>query len=286
MQSFHQIIQIDQIAHSVRNKGELAEQKSVVRFREHAKDRLAYWLANRMDQLVFLTLSGLGYQFKNNGALRPANSPFPRLAFAGDVTPPTAKRSVMWDGNQLLPSVTANVATSFVPNYRMIVDICAYAKEHYMKPLMARGKEYYVLLVHPTALAMLKKDPDYQRAVITALPRELQNPWFSGATVTVDGIVIHDHRLVYNTKGAAPGSKWGAGGNVNGTRSLLCGAQALGFIDLDTARGRWTEKYFDYDNIFGINVAKIWGCMKPKFYSIYDQSVEDFGVLAIDHYIQ
>jgi len=29
----------------------------------------------------------------------------------------------------------------------------------------------------------------------------------------------------------------------------------------------------------------MFGFLKPKFYSIYDKSVEDFGVLAVDHAI-
>jgi hypothetical protein len=28
------------------------------------------------------------------------------------------------------------------------------------------------------------------------------------------------------------------------------------------------------------------GFLKPKFYSIYDGSVEDFGIVAVDHYLQ
>jgi hypothetical protein len=89
--------------------------------------------------------------------------------------------------------------------------------------------------------------------------------------VTVDGVVFHEHRLVYNTKGAAAGAKWGAGGNVNGTRTLLCGAQALGMADIGTPE--WNEKEFQYGSQQGINVDKMFGLLKPKFYSIYDKSV-------------
>jgi N4-gp56 family major capsid protein len=166
----------------------------------------------------------------------------------------------------------------------MIVDLCAYAKEHYVKPLMAGGKEYYVLLIHPQTLAALKKDADYQRAVTTGLPRNASNPWFTGGTVTVDGAVIHEHRLTYNTKGAAAGAKWGSGSNVDGSRSLLCGAQSLGFLDLSSPD--WTEKLFQYDSQQGINVDKMLGMLKPRFYSIYDQAEEDFGVVSCDHYLQ
>lgn len=283
MQSYSQIITIDQLSHSVRNKGKLAEQKTVIKFRETGKDRLAYWLANRADQLGILTMSGISYAYQNNGSLR-VGSPFPNLAFAADLAAPSAKRSLMWDGTALAASNTASIASTFTISYKAIVDLIAYAKEHYIKPLMSGGKEYYVILLHPNSLAQLKKDADYQRAITTALPRDASNPFFTGGTVTIDGAVIHEHRLIYTTKGAVSGSKWGAAGAVNGTRTLLCGAQALAMADLGAPE--WDEKTFQYGSQQGINIDKMIGFLKPKFHSIYDGSVEDFGVVAMDHYIQ
>ena len=204
---------------------------------------------------------------------------------AADVVAPSAKRSLMWDGTSLQTSATGSITTAFVPKYTMIVDLIAYAKEHYVKPLRKDGKAYYVIFVQPGTLAALKKDPDYQRAVVAVATKAgLDSPWFTGATVTVDGAVIHEHNLVYHTKGAASGSKWGASGLVNGTRTLLCGAQALGFADIKGPD--WVEKLFNYDSVVGINVDKMLGFLKPQFYSITDKSTEDFSVIALDHYLQ
>lgn len=284
MQSYSQVISLDLLTHSVRNKGKLADQRTVINFREQGRDKLSYWLANRTDQLAFLTLSGIGFAYKNNGSDR-INSPFPQLSFAADVKAPTAKRSLMWDGTSLQQSSTASITNAYLPNYRMIVDLIAYAKEHYVRPLMDGGKQYFVLLIAPGTLAALKKDPDYQRAVVAVATKAgTDSPWFTGATVTVDGAVLHEHNLVYTTKGAAAGKKWGAGGNVNGTRTLLCGAQAMGMVDLGAPD--WVEKLFQYDSQQGINVDKMIGLLKPQFHSIYDDSVEDHGVVACDHYIQ
>lgn len=284
MQAFDQTITIDLLSHGVKSKGKLAEQKSVIKFREQGRDKLAFWAAQRVDQLAILTMSGIGYGFKNNGALR-VGSPFPSLAFAADVTAPTSKRALMWDGTSLQSSVTGSITSAFIPKYTMIVDAIAYAKEHYIKPLMNGGKAYYVLLVQPGTLAGLKKDPDYQRAVVAVATKSgMDSPWFSGATITIDGAVIHEHNLVYNTKGAASGSKWGAAGAVNGTRTLLCGAQALGMADVRPAE--WAEKNFQYDSQPGINIDKMFGFLKPKFFSINENSFEDFSILTIDHYLQ
>jgi len=284
MQSYAQVINIDLITHSVRNKGKLAEQKTVIKFREMGRDRLAYWLANRVDQLAFLMMSGLAFSYKNNGATR-TGSPFPNLSFAADVVAPSSARSLMWDGTALATSATGSVTSAFVPSYKMIVDLVAYAKEHYVKPLMSGGKEYYCLFVQPGTLAALKKDADYQRAVVgVATKSGTDSPWFTGATVTIDGVAIHEHRLVFHTKGAASGAKWGAGSAINGTRSLLCGAQALGLADLGAPE--WNEKEFQYGSQQGINIDKMFGLLKSKFYSIYDGSSQDFGIVTCDHYLQ
>lgn len=284
MQSYSQKINIDQMTHSVREKGKLSDQKTVINFREQGRDKLAFWLASRCDQLAFLTMSGISYAFKNNGAAR-VGSPFPNLTFAADVVAPSSKRALMFDGTSLAVSATGSIASTYVPKYTMIVDLIAYAKEHYIKPLMSGGKSYYVLFVHPRTLAALKKDPDYQRAVVgVATKMGTDSPWFTGGTVTIDGAVIHEHNLVYNTKGAASGSKWGAASAIDGTRSILCGAQALGMADLGSPD--WVEKLFQYDSARGINVDKMLGFLKPQFYSIYDGSVEDFGLLTVDTFIQ
>ena len=282
MQSYSQVINIDLLSHGVKNKGKMSDQKTVINFREMGRSRLAYWLANRVDQLAFLTMSGIAYSFKNNGAAR-TGSPFPLLSFAADVSAPSTARALMWDATSLVPSVTGNIANTYIPSYKMIVDLVAYAKEHYVKPLMSGGKEYYCMFVAPGTLAALKKDADYQRAVVgVATKAGEQSPWFTGGTVTIDGVVLHEHRLVYTTKGTA--TKWGAGSLVNGTRSLLCGSQALGMADLGSPD--WVEKLFQYDSVQGINVDKMFGLLKPKFYSIYDGSVQDFGIVTVDTYLQ
>ena len=280
MQSYEQIITIDLMSHGVKNKGKMSEQKTVIKFREHGKDKLSYWLANRLDQLAFLTMSGISYAYNCNGSLRASNA-FSTLAFASGVSAPTTKRSLMWNGTNLVTSATGSITSSFLPSYKMITQLVAYAKDHYIKPLMSGGKEYYVLLVKPGTLAALKNDSDYKNAVINAAPSGKDNPFFTGATVTLDGVVIHEHNMVYSTTGTS--TKWGAGNAIEGTRSLFCGAQALGMADLGAPE--WDEKTFQYGSQVGINIDKMLGFLKPKFHSIYDGSVEDFGVVAVDHYL-
>jgi N4-gp56 family major capsid protein len=288
MQSSSQIITIDLLNHGVREKGKMSNQRHVLSVRELAKDKLAYWLANRVDQMAVLVLSGIGFQFNCDGSTRPSRSKLKNLAFASDVSAPTSKRNLTWNGTNLLGPGdsgygTGSIANTYVPKYKMIVDAIAYARTHRIKPVIANNKEYYIIIVHPLTMAALKMDDNFQRAITSAGVRGDQNPWFTGADVMIDGALIYQHNLAYTTLGAADGSKWGSGGHVNGTRTLLLGAQAMAMADLNISD--WVEKLFQYDSFWGINVDKMFGLLKPKFYSIYDQSTQDFGVLTIDHFI-
>ena len=113
-----------------------------------------------------------------------------------------------------------------------------------------------------------------------AQDRDKNNPLFTGSTVKIDGIYLHEFRHVPNTAGLASGSKWGAGSNVDGCQVLFCGAQALGMADIGAPE--WVEKGFDYENQQGISVGKILGFLKPQFGSIYESTTaaEDFGVIS------
>ena len=51
----------------------------------------------------------------------------------------------------------------------------------------------------------------------------------------------------------------------------------------DLGPPEWAEEKFQYGTQQGISVDKMLGLLKPRFYSIYDKSEEDFGCLCLDH---
>ena len=288
MKSYDQVIQIDQLRHANRHEGRMADQKSVVTFRENSKDVLAYWLADRMDQLAFLTLSGIAYSEGNDGANR-VGSDLINLDYAADVTAPSTNRMVRWDGlNSVLiepggANATSDVLVTDTPAYNMLVDLKAYCVDNYIRPIIGEaGDEQYNVFMAPLTIAKLKKDTAFREAWKDALPRSPNNPLFKGTKVIhLDGMNIFEYRHVYTTKNATSGvDKWGAGSNIDGTRVLVCGAQAMGYADIGDPY--WIEKGFDYDNQQGISVGKICGLLKPQFHSIYSGTTEDFGVLAVN----
>lgn len=288
LKSYEQVIQFDQMRNGNHNEGRMADQKTIVNFREQSKDKLAYWLSDRMDQLAFLTLSGVPYTMKTNGVAR-VGSKLPDLDFAADVVAPSAKRNVTWDKSA--DSIVVNAGTGGIvagaigtgdyPCWEMLVQAKAYAKDNFIRGIKEKGgEETFHVFFTPQQMAKLKLDPTYMQNLRHAQARDGNNALFSGSTVKVDGLYLHEFRHVYNTAGAGGGSKWGAGGNINGAQALFCGAQAMGMADIGDSE--WNEETDDYENSYGIAIAKMLGFLKPQFYTQYSGgTVEDHGVLSI-----
>jgi len=287
MQTFEQVIRIDQLRHANRHEGKMADQKSIVGFRDNSKNVLSYWLADRIDQMAFQTLAGIDYRYKPNGATR-VGSDLQYLEFAADVTQPSVRRLTRWNsalnGGTLMSSLngsntSADVTTADTPAWKMFVQLKAYAKDRYIRGVGGDGgQETFHAFLTPQAMAKLKQDPDYNANLRYSQNSGTNDKLFSGDTVKIDGIYLHEFRHVPNTSGLAAG-KYGAGGLVDGCQVLFCGAQALGMADLGAPE--WNEEDFDFKNSQAIAIGKILGFLKPKFGNIYEgNAVEDFGVIS------
>lgn len=288
LRSYDQVIRVDQIRNANRLAGRMADQKSIINFREQSRDKLAYWLAERRNQLAMLTLSGLSYSLRLDGSQRNG-SPFANLDFAADVTAPTLNRWRRWTAaSGLVAGDTTAVVAADTLKWNTVVDAKAYAIARNIRPISSdNGIQLFNLFVSPQAMSSLKKDPVFISAYQYAGKRGDDNVMFQGTGnggkgtgVMIDGINILEYKNVFTTVNAPSGSKWGASGTVDGSRLLLCGAQSLAFADLGMPM--WDEKMFDYDNSLGIAVASIVGFKKPVFRSLESGTDEDFGVVAID----
>lgn len=286
MQTFEQVIRIDQLRHANRHEGKMADQRSIVSFRENSKNTLSYWLADRIDQMAFQTLAGIGYQYRPDGALR-VGSDLRYLDFAADVTAPSTRRMTRWDATAGVlkhagtgSNTSADVTATDFPGWKMFVQLKAYAKDRYIRGVgNGGGEETFHAFLTPQAFAKLKQDPDYNANLRYSQNAGTNDKLFTGGSVLVDGIHLHEFRHVPNTFGAASGSKYGASGTINGCQVLFCGAQALGMADLGNPE--WNEEEFDFKNSQAIAIGKIMGFLKPKFGNIYEgNAVEDFGVIS------
>jgi len=275
MKSYDQVIRIDQLRHANRNKGRMADQKTVVEFRGNSRDKLAYWLADRIDQMAFLTMGGFAYTLKPNGETR-VGSDLPYLEFAADVVAPTALRRAQWDATTglVVGGATTDIIADDTITWETLVRMRELAKNQYVRGLRPEGglDEMFHVFVTPTCMANLKMDNDYMLNLRHSTAAGTNAKLFGGGSVNVDGLVIHEFRHVPHS------STWGSGA-VPGSAILMCGAQALAFADIGNPY--WVEKEFDFDNQPAVSVGKMLGFLKPQFNSQYaGNTVQDHGVIT------
>ncbi len=281
IRAYDKVINIDQMRHANKSKGRLAEQSSVVNFREQSRDVLGYWLGDRLTQLMFLTLSGEAYT-KNTDDTTRTGSQLPQLAYASDVTAPSTNRYFNYDGtttNSLITGATNTVVATDTPTYEMLVLMKSKAQEQLIRPIRGEGElaglESYFVFMTPAGMAKLKLDTQFNAHLKDAMPRTPNHPLFKGANVYwVDGMAIYVHNHVFHS------ATWGAGSNVDGQAVLMCGAQAIGFADI--GQPMWDEKTFDFNAKPGIALGKICGLLKPVFRAPVGGTDEDFGVIRVN----
>lgn len=269
-------LNVDLLRHGVKSAGEMDEQRTVIAFRKTAKERLSFWLADSLDEMMFLVASGRALTLNTDGSTR-ADTSWSTFTFASDVAAATTNR-ILHAGSA---TTEATITASDTMSWDLLIAAKTKAVRKRIRPIRAGGKPYYVIVLSPEQCRDLKQDSDYQAAVSRGQSRGKGNPLFTGEEVTVDGLVIYEHNKVYNTFGLTSSNKWGSSGTVDGAQALLMGAQALGFASVSDPF--WKEADItDYGNQPGIAYGQIIGLLKPQFQSSVDaNSTEDYGVISV-----
>lgn len=258
----------------------MAEQATVIRFRAQAKDKLAFWLPDKIDEMMFLAASGRAFTYKLDGSARGATA-MTKLAFASDVTAPTSTH-ILYGGSA---SAETGLTSADKMTWTLCVNARAKAERLGVRPIRQGGKDYYVIVMSPEQRRDLISSSDYMTNVSRAAERGSNNPLFANSMVTVDGLVLYSHRKVFNTlngtSGASTGyGKWGSGYTVDGAQAIVMGAQALGFATI--GNGQWAESdKTDYGNRPGIGYGRKIGIVKPQFKKTPTASKTDYGCLQI-----
>lgn len=269
-------IRIDQIRQGVRARGKMSEQDTVIRFRTVGREKLGFWMADKLDELMFLTICGVSYATNLDGSSRVGTSQLPSLNFAADVAAPTTGRRAFAGA----ATSVATLTTSDTVTWNGLVGLLTTAKRKRIKPIRSGGRDYYAVLLSTEQCRDLRRDPNYQTIVSRAGVRGDSNPLFKGATAVVEGLVIYDHQKVPTTFGLAGGSKWGSGGTVDGAQAILMGAQAMGFATIGETEYNESDNT-DYGNRPGMSVGRVVGLLKPQFQSVFDaRTRQDFGVIS------
>lgn len=271
-----QVIRLSMLRHGVKSKGKMAEQATIIRFRSQAKDKLAFWLPNKVDELMFLTVSGRSYSLKTDGSTRGV-SQLPTLNFAQDVVAPSTNR-IKYAG---AASSEGTLTAADKMSWSTIVNTKQFAIRQGVMPIRQGGKDYYVVVMSPEQMRDLVLDPMYQTIVSRAAEKGMSNPLFTNSVANVQGVVLYEHRKVFNTSGLGSGSKWGAGGTVDGAQAMMLGAQALGFATVGQAQWAESDKT-DYGNRPGIGYGRMFGLLKPQFKpAASSSSREDYAAIAL-----
>lgn len=246
MTDYDEDVAIDQLRHAVVLTGKMDEKKNAYNMRVSAKNRLADWFAERIEQEIFDKLCGKASStFSNTPTIAAAS----RLVYAG--------------GQASIGAITTahKMDTKVLDKAKQIAQLASPK----IRPIRVGGKEYYVAFLHPYDVTNLKQDPVYNQSVREAGIRGEDNPIFSGAVSNYNGIIIHEHEYVYRTNDGDT--------SAYVARNILCGQQAG--VMAWGAPVNWTEKSFDYGNQWGIACGAIFGVIKPLFNSV------DYGVVTM-----
>lgn len=272
-----QVITIDQLRNGTKNKGRMAEQATVIRFRQTAKEKLAFWMGDKIDELMFLTGSGRSYSLRLDGRTR-TGSTLPSLKFAASVVAPSPNR-ILYAGSA---TSEATLTASDKMSWATLVRAKTMAVRKRLNPIRSGGKEYFAVVMSAEQARDLVLDPTYQTIVSRVGEKGASNPLMKGALATVQGLILFEHNKVFNTLGLAAGSRWGAGGNVHGAQALLLGAQAMGAAFMGQTPSYEESSSTDYKNRPGVSVGRIMGFLKPQYKSIYDENTrQDFSTIAV-----
>jgi len=276
-------IAIDQIRNAVRLTGRLDEQKNVYDMRMDAKDKLSMWLREFVERQFFFKLAGC-----NNTSLTDVNAVVVGGRVAWSNAPaqvPTADTAAGYGDRYLCADYTTGAdslaSTDLItPELISRVKVKAKLSSPQVQPLKIEGKDYYVLFIHPWQAYDLKNNATYAQAQREAQVRGDSNPVFTGALGVWDGVIIHEHEYVPFLDISVAGNNFNASGSgtditADCFRAVLCGKQALGFVQASDTR-RMVEKEFDYDNQVGYATTLIGGIQKVTFNS------KDYGVIALD----
>lgn len=265
-------VKIDQVRKAISSGGRMTRKRTIHDLRRLARDRGGEYLADWMDELFFIYLSGargVNADVLVEGAFagNPLQAPDAlHQMYGGDAT---SKATIVAD-DKMGVSVVERVMTKA----KMLNAVDPDTVD--MMPVDVDGEKHFILLMSPWDAHNMRNSAtapswsEIQRAAAGAEGRN--NPIFKGGLGMINNVILHEHRNVRRF------TDYGAGGNVHASRCLFMGRQA-GVIAYGTpsrSRIRWIEKLADADNLVNFYAGMIMGVKKTRF------NDRDFGVIAVD----
>lgn len=274
---------IDQIRNAVMLKGKYDSQRNVYDMFADAKDKLSIWGQELYERQIFLKLAGVTATALTdvNGVVYSANATWSNSGngvTSAEEAAGTGERYLCADASGLDDIAATDILTvSLIRQAKMKAKLA----NPKVKPLRIKGKDHYVMFVHPHQALDLKGTDAYNNAVKDAWWRGEDNPIFSGALAVIDGVILIEHEYVPSIDGdgssivfTAANTTYAPDG-VRVFRSMLCGQQA---VVVANTMDSWNmvEEDEDYGNKKGVATGMIGGIQKLTFNS------KDYGVVIVD----
>lgn len=272
--TYNDDILINQLRHAVKSEGRMSEQRVPFSVREHARDGLTDWWADRIDTCLINQLTG--------------NTGVSDTKYTGNnATVAADAEHIVYADARTTEATVCSASASGVMALKYI-DYCverAKVLSPAIRPLRIDGKDMYVMFLHPYQVTDLRTNTntgqwlDIQKAAMNG-GKVNDNPIFTGALGVYNNVVLHVSNRLPRTTNAADFSTTNLAGNY---RALFCGAQAAGFAygqDNSENKMTWVEDMFDYGNSLGVSAGMIFGAKKCVFNS------KDFGTLLLNTFAQ
>lgn len=279
---YRDAVVLNQLRHAVRSDGKMSEQRVPFSVREEARMGLKDWWTERLQTTLANQLTG------NTGVTDT------RYTGNNATAAPTATGRIIVGGGKTLEaslSASADQAIQLTDLDRAVTWAKTAVSGSYqrIRPVMANGKPYYVVFLHPYAVYQLRADAstagnfyDVQKAILSG-GKISDNPIITRASFVYGECLVHEWSYLPTITGT-PGDGSAA---TNYRRGVLCGAQsALMAVGMDSSPNKmsWKEELFDYGNQLGVSSGMIFGLKKTQFaYATGGVSV-DFGTIALSGY--
>lgn len=279
------IVFIDQMRRPVSAGGRMTRKRTLHNLRTIAKQRLKEWFARALDELIFMYLSGS----------RGVNADYVwRAGYTGFANNPLTAP----DSLHVLLGGSATAKNDLDSNDPMDLTLLDKAKVRAtliggggqgipsIQPCMVGGQEKFVVVMSPHQHYSVRTNTstgqyiDIQKAIAGAVGTK--SPLVTGAIGEYNGLILHEHKAVVRF------NDYGSGLNVDAARALFLGRQAgiIAFGDAgDNLPFNWVEEKKDLGNELIIAGGAIVGVKKCSFTTAPGGTLYDFGVIALDTYI-
>lgn len=261
MEFFGQRVVIDEFANAVRSAGNLTVQRTPFGLLEQFKPALAEWLAQYVEQRMFnkmADIAGVAYGSATEAqknAWSVSNSD--RVLFGAA----TANYSGVHATD--LANVDSTTDLLNVAHISLLKRLAQLADPK-IRPIRVKGEQdWFLLFAHPYAIRDLRNSDPWTQAQREAMPRGANNPLFTGAIGSWDGVIVHEAPKALLLSGVGNGSIDVSAGFLVGAQALLYAQGAYDGRD----RVKVVEKDFDYGRQQGAAIMSLFEVEKAYFNS-------------------